>query len=161
MPRFMIILIGIALANCSLSQSILATSPVTDGSALPAAGAAPDNQLVIIDSTGVMRSVDAAAAPAEPAVAAEQPMRVAEAAPKAKRARAKSEGRKNPDVTGSVPGGSTRYYTASGRGNYVATGSLSEDVPDVGSPEWQRQQDEAERKEKRLDTMIRGICRGC
>lgn len=160
MPRFMIILIGIALANCSLSQSILATSSATDGSALPAAGAAPANQLVIIDSTGAMRSVDAAPAPAEPAVAAEQRMRVAEA-PKPKRPGAKSEGRKNPDVTGSVPGGSNRYYTASGRGNYVATGALSEDVPDVGSPEWQRQQDEAERKEKRLDTLIRGICRGC
>jgi hypothetical protein len=34
-------------------------------------------------------------------------------------------------------------------------------LPRVGSPEWEKQQAEIERKEKRLDQMIRSICRGC
>lgn len=34
-------------------------------------------------------------------------------------------------------------------------------TPKVGSPEWEQEQAERERKEKRIDQMIRSICRGC
>jgi hypothetical protein len=34
-------------------------------------------------------------------------------------------------------------------------------TPKVGSPEWQREQDEDARKEKRLKQIIQGICRSC
>ena len=40
---------------------------------------------------------------------------------------------------------------------------LAEDppAPNVGSPEWERQQAIAAQKDKELDTRIRNICRGC
>jgi hypothetical protein len=73
--------------------------------------------------------------------------------PRPKQAKAKQERRSDPLATGSVSAGDTRYYTA--------TGTLAATGPDIGSPQWQREQEESERKEKRLEQMIRGICRGC
>jgi len=40
-------------------------------------------------------------------------------------------------------------------------GSLHSTTPDVGSPEWKKEQIENAHKEERLKTIIEGICRGC
>ena len=37
----------------------------------------------------------------------------------------------------------------------------SETTPNVGSPEWKREQAENERKEEQIKKVIQGICRGC
>ena len=39
--------------------------------------------------------------------------------------------------------------------------SLSATTPNVGSPEWKKEQAEDKRKEERLKQVIEGICRGC
>ena len=163
MFRITMVLVGLVLANCSLAQSVMNGS-LTDGSS--SAAALPATQVVLVDRAGNMRPVQPApvAAAAEPAASAasepvEPPLQVAQAvqtnpAPKAKpRAKKKSV---DPVVTGSVDRGlpSTRYYTASGS-------SLAETGPNIGSPQWQKEQDEAARKERHLEQLIRGICRGC
>jgi hypothetical protein len=41
------------------------------------------------------------------------------------------------------------------------TGDRRSTTPKVGSPEWERERAEDERKDRHLKQMIRGICRGC
>ena len=158
MFRITMVLVGLVLANCSLAQSVMNGS-LTDGSS--SAAALPATQVVLVDRAGNMRPVQPAPVAADPAASAasEPPLQVAQAvqtnpAPKAKpRAKKKSV---DPVVTGSVDRGlpSTRYYTASGS-------TLAETGPNIGSPQWQKEQDEAARKERHLEQLIRGICRGC
>jgi len=38
---------------------------------------------------------------------------------------------------------------------------LHKTTPNVGSPEWQKEQNESQRKEKHLNELIQGICRNC
>ena len=40
-------------------------------------------------------------------------------------------------------------------------GRRSQTTPDVGSPEWKKEQAETELKEKHLKQVIQGICSGC
>ena len=40
-------------------------------------------------------------------------------------------------------------------------GTMYPTTPTVGSPEWQKEQRESERKDQRLKAIMEGICKGC
>jgi hypothetical protein len=43
----------------------------------------------------------------------------------------------------------------------VPKGAMNSTTPNVGSPEWEKEQAENERKEQHLKQVIENICRGC
>jgi hypothetical protein len=117
----LLVSLGIALANCSMSQFSLWPSP--------------PSQTASVSPAPPVAESDLDAAPADGP-------RTAQAVHRSARKSASREPARDVASTGSV-------------------NRLSGPAPVIGSPEWNRQQAENERKEKRLDSLIRGICSGC
>jgi hypothetical protein len=135
----LILMTGFLLANCALTPSWSWLSPLeTTGQTV--GGASSEAGSAATDRTGELSRREAEALNVEPPV---QSSRVAQAG-------------QSPRPKAGTQQAVTRDVGPTGSVNLLTIPS-----PVIGSPEWKRQQAEAERKETRLDALIRGICNGC